>query len=364
MSQNTVQTVHEELSAASVREVPHRANREMHDVDMGETFGIELGPVMAKGKPVLDENGVEVKKTKMIKAFKEPGPLTPKINEHYVFDKTNVIMFLMAMTNGDSIYLQGHSGTGKSEMVNQIAARLNYNVVQVNFDGHLLRSDLVGELKIQNGETKFRYGLVPLGFTLPGTILLFDEVDAVAPETAFVLQRAVSSDRKFLMHETHDLFSLHPQNVIVATANTSGMGDDSGLYVAGTNVQNFSFLNRWDTVMQVDYLTRVVEEGMLRGMYPKVHTGVIASVCTVMEAARTAYKANTLTAPLTTRDAIRWLQKISVYPLPMRTAEFSFLNRMPVEDAMAVAEMISRTFTLPNNDSERYCKRSKKAGSL
>lgn len=352
--------IFQDLSASEVRVVPHRPDREMVDVDLSTTFGVTLGPLLKRGEPVLDENGKPKHKTKMVKAFKEPGPLTPAINPHYVFPRNELIMFIMALTMRDSIYLQGHSGTGKSELVNQIAARLNYNVVQVNFDGHLLRSDLVGELKIENGSTKFRYGLVPLGFTLPGTILLFDEVDAVAPETAFVLQRAVSRDRKFLMHETSDLFELHPQNIIAATANTTGLGDDSGLYIAGTNVQNFSFQNRWDTVMQIDYLPQEDEEVMLQNMFPQIQADVIRGVASVMANARAGFKNNTLSTPLTTRDAIRWLQKIQLHPAPMRTAEFSFLNRMTVEDAMAVAELISRNFKLPKKDSDKFCKRATK----
>lgn len=337
------------LRGSGVRKVSHVENRETIEVPLSSTFG--LPPKTTK-------------REKMITAFSEPGPLTPEINEHYKFPTTELIMFLMAMDSRDTIYLKGHSGTGKSEMVNQIAARLNYNVVQVNFDGHLLRADLLGEVKIKEGETKFRYGLVPLGFTLPGTILLFDEVDAVAPETAFVLQRAVSGDRKFLMHETSEQFELHPQNIIAATANTTGFGDDTGLYVAGTNVQNFSFQNRWDTVMDMDYLSVEEESEVLKSMFPKVNPALIQSVCAVMAAARNGFKAGTLSSPLTTRDAIRWVTKMSRMPKPMITAEYSFLNRMPAEDAVAVSELIQRFIQIPEGDSDKYCTRGSSQGFI
>ncbi len=356
--------LNQDLVNSQVSKIPHADSRDMVDVSLSATFGIQLGPIMKKGQPVKDEQGNIQHKDKMIKGFAAPGPLTPAINPHYKFPKQDLIMFLMAMSNRDTIYLQGHSGTGKTEMVTQIAARLNYNVVQVNFDGHLLRGDLVGDVKIVNGATKFRYGLVPLGFTLPGTILLFDEVDAVAPETAFVLQRAVSGDRKMLLHETNEIFELHPQNCIVATANTTGMGDDSSLYVAGTNVQNFSFQNRWDTVMQIDYLSPEDEEDILKKMFPAADVGVIKSVVSVMANARESFKGGKLSAPLTTRDSIRWLQKISMWPLPMLTAEYTFLNRMTPEDAMAVAEVIQRVFRLPAKDSTKFVNRSQKSKKM
>lgn len=349
-----------DLTETQIKTIPHRANREVHEVDFTETFGCKLAPIMKKGKPVKNKKGEIQYKTKSVKAFKKPGPLTPEIDPNYKFQKMELLMFLMALETGDSIYIQGHSGTGKSAMVAQIAARLNYNLVQINFDGHLLRSDLVGELKIVEGSTQFRYGLVPLGFVLPGTILSFDECDAVAPETAFVLQRAVSSDRKFLMHETNEQFELHPQNAIVATANTSGMGDDSGLYVAGTNVQNFSFQNRWDTVMNLDYLTADEEAEVLQGMFPNLKESLVRAVVTTMEHVREGYKSGTIATPLTTRDSIRWLTKIRHYPRPMKTAEFSFLNRMSPEDAMSVAEIINNCFPLTEREVEeaRYLTRA------
>jgi len=345
---------HQDLISSQVSKIAHAADRVTKSFSLSQTFNVQLGPVMKKGSPVTDDNGQVKYKDKQIIGFKDPGPLTPTINPHYKFPKQDLIMFLMAMSNKDSIYLQGHSGTGKTAMVNQIAARLNYNVVQVNFDGHLLRGDLVGDIKIVNGATKFRYGLVPLGFTLPGTILLFDEVDAVAPETAFVLQRAISDDRKMLLHETNEIFELHPQNCIVATANTSGMGDDSSLYVAGTNVQNFSFQNRWDTVMQIDYLSPEDEEDVLKKLFPKADGSIIKSVVAVMASARESFRGGKLSAPLTTRDSIRWLQKLSMWPLPMMAAEYTFLNRMTTEDAMAVAGVIQRIFRLPKKDSTKF----------
>lgn len=162
-----------------------------------------------------------------------------------------------------------------------------------------------------------------------------------------------------LLHETNEIFELHPQNIICATANTSGLGDESGLYIAGTNVQNFSFQNRWDTVMQIEYLPAEEEEKILSKMFPKANKAVVSSVVQVMTSARESFKVGKLSQPLTTRDSIRWLNKLSMWPLPMLTAEYTFLNRMTTEDAMAVAEMIQRVFRLPSKDSTKYVKRSK-----
>lgn len=347
--------IHAQLNQSSITVVPHKPDREVVEVSLVETFGLETGYKMVKGEVVKDANGNPIKKDRLIKSFKEKGVLTPALNPNYKFPKDETAEFLKALEFRDTTYLIGHSGTGKTELVNQVAARLNYNVITINFDGHLSRSDLIGDWKVNGGEMRFRYGLVPLGFTEPGSIVLFDEVDACAPETAFVLQRAISAELRFLMHETNQIFNLHPQNCIVGTANTNGMGDDSSLYIAGTNIQNFSFLNRWKTCIAIDYLPPEVEEGVLSAMFTEPHAKTfIPGVVKVLATVREAFKAGTQTVPLTTRDGINWLEKITRVPLPMKAARYSFLDKLPKSDAVAIAAVIQRNFKLPDKDDRTY----------
>lgn len=347
--------LHAQLGQSAISVVPNRPDREMTDVSISQTFGLDTGFKMQNGEVVKDAAGQPVKKDKLIKAFKDPGILTPTINPNYQFPREETVEFLKALQFRDTTYLIGHSGTGKTELVNQVAARLNYNVVTINFDGHLSRSDLIGDWKIINGQMVFRYGLVPLGFTEPGTIVLFDEIDACPPETAFVLQRAISAELRFLMHETNQIFNLHPQNCIVGTANTNGLGDDSSLYVAGTNIQNFSFLNRWKTCIALDYIPAEVEEKVLASMFSEPHAKpFIPGVIKVLSAVREAFKAGTCSVPLTTRDGINWMEKIARVPLPMKAARYSFLDKLPKADALSIAQIIQRNIKLPDKDDKTY----------
>lgn len=344
------------LQAAKIEQIAHRPNRDTKKFSIVETFKVETQPLKnSDGSDVVDEKGNIKYKDHFINGFAEPGVLTPKINPHFIFQKAELIEFLKALEARDTTYLVGHSGTGKSELANQVAARLNYNVVQINFDGHLSRGDLIGDWKISNGDMTFRYGLIPIAFTEPGTIVLFDEIDACPPETAFVLQRAVSSDLKFLMHETNEIIELHPQNAIVGTANTNGMGDDSSLYIAGTNVQNFSFLNRWKTVIQVDYISAENETKVLESMFREPHAkACIPGVIRTLQSVREAFKGGTMSVPLTVRDGINWLEKITRLPHPMRAARHSFLDKLPPNDAISIASLIQRNFKLPDTDDKKW----------
>ncbi|NJL54358.1 AAA domain-containing protein [bacterium] len=343
------------LNNSHISVYPHQPSRPTKQVSLVDTFQLETGFRMKHGEIQKDEQGNPIRKDKLITAFEEAGSLTPAVNDNYVFPKEETIQLLQALSAGETTYLVGHSGTGKTELINQVAARLNYNVLQINFDGHLSRSDLLGDWKIVNGEMVFRYGLIVLGFVTPGTILLLDEIDACPPETAFVLQRALSHDKRFLMHETNQVFALHPQNCVMGTANTAGMGDDSGLYVAGTNIQNFSFLNRWKTVIQVDYISPENEEKVFQKMFAKTPAvPYIPNVVKVLDAVRSAFKGGAMSLPLTTRDGINWLEKIARVPYPMQAARYSFLDKMSVVDATAVAQLIARHFKLKPNDDHKY----------
>lgn len=331
----------------NIETIPHQPLLPTEEVSVKDTFGLKLS------------------KDITVTAFTKPGKLTPEIDSSYVFPKEETVMFLMSLEHRDPTYIKGHSGTGKTQLVRQVAARLNYNVVQINFDGNLARPDLIGEPRISRDENgnatqSFRYGLVPLGFTEPGTLLLLDEVDACPPETAFVLQRAVSEDLQFLMHETNELFTLHPQSMIVATANTTGQGDTSGLYLAGTNIQNFSFLNRWKTTIELAYLPEEVERKMLSSRFPSFSKAEISATVAVVQAVRAAFVAGTVSMPLTTRDAINWMDKMKYVSKPMLTAKYSFLNRYPTSEAMALAEIIQRYWELPEDDDARFTSRMTK----
>lgn len=336
--------------------VPDKPNREEKIFSLRETFGIETSPLLVNGEVAKTPSGDPIYKDVEIRGFAQPGPMTPKINPSYVFPKYELTELLAAMQSREPTYLLGHSGTGKTALATQVAARLNYNVIQINFDGHLSRADLIGEWRlVGNGDMAFRYGLVPIAFTEPGTMVLFDEIDACPPETAFVLQRAISEDLKFLMHETNELIQLHPQNCIVGTANTNGLGDESSLYMAGTNVQNFSFLNRWSTVITIDYLSKEDERKVLESMFPDaVCAPYITPVTQVLAAVRTSFQKGSVSMPLTTRDGINWLTKIKRCGHPMRAARFSFLDKLPKNDALSIANIIARYIKLTPRDDMKY----------
>lgn len=300
-----------------------------------KTFGISLGM-----------DGTEPR-DKLILGYEEPTEWTPAIDSGYVFQAEDTMMLLMGLASRDRILITGPSGTGKTSIVEQIAARLNYSVVKISFDGGITRSDLIGEWIVHGKEMTFQYGILPMAMRMPGTIILLDEWDTINEETSFVIQRPLQrEDGKLLILEHGgELIHLHDENIICATANTIGQGDDSGLYSAGTRVQNFSQINRFSLALKFSYLPPELEKNMLKLKYPDLQELEIDTFVKCANAIRDGHNNSEVSVPLTPRDLLNWCEKYSKIGDPIKSAKYCFLNRMSIEDATVVQGILERHFS-------------------
>ena len=175
-----------------------------------------------------------------------------------------------AVEHNERVFLYGPSGTGKSALVRQIAAVVQRPVRRVSLNGETSVADFIGHWTVNgNKETVFVKGILPQAMQ-EGHILQMDEVDAMQPEVGFILQQILEPHGHLLLTDTGEDISPHPDFRLVATANTLGFGSDSGLYASGTHVLNFSWLDRWDVVVHIDYLPADDEVRLLHSRYPAV----------------------------------------------------------------------------------------------
>lgn len=327
-------------------EYPARTTKEF---DIGATFKIDLGWETDDDGNLILEKGKKIKKVRTTVGYAERTPSVPEINPHYEFPAEETKALLLGLENKDNILIHGHTGVGKSSVITQIAARLNYQMVRVNFDGYITRTDLVGDWVVKGTDMFYMWGLIPIAARMPGTIILLDEADAMNGECGFVFQRILErDDRKLMVTETGGtIIPLHEENLIVATMNTRGMGDDTGLYGSGTRQQNYAQLNRYSLTIQLKYMEEAKERNLLSNMFPNLKTGEVKSLVHATHKIRQAYEANEISVPLSPRDLLNWAEKYGHMGDHIRAARFAFLNRMSPEDAAAAEQVILRAFAPP-----------------
>ena len=130
---------------------------------------------------------------KKIKGYKAPCSFTPLVNPEYLYHESSRDVIVWFMDAADPLYLYGSAGCGKTSLIKQIAARLNYPVFSITGHSRLEFPDIVGHLTVENGNMKFQYGPLALAMKYGG-ILLLDEIDLLDPSTAAGLNGILDGD--------------------------------------------------------------------------------------------------------------------------------------------------------------------------
>jgi len=243
-----------------------------------------------------------------------------------------------AIEHNERVFLFGPSGTGKSTLVKQIAATVKRPVRRVSLNGETSVGDFIGHWTVnQDKETVFVKGILPQAMQ-EGFILQLDEVDAMQPEVGFILQQILEPEGHLLLTDTGEDITAHPDFRLVATANTLGFGSDSGLYASGTNVLNFSWLDRWDVVVHIDYLPANQEVGLLHSRYSSLKKDLLKCIVKAAADLRKAHAAEELTTVITTRRLLALCARLERGNEFQRAIAVCVLNKVPDEDRKVISE--------------------------
>ncbi len=283
-------------------------------------------------------------------AFKEKDDLVPKIDEQYVFNPDLTKVILAAFFNNQKMLIQGMHGTGKSTHIEQVAARLNWPTVRINFDSQITRSDLVGKdiITLRNGKqiTQFKEGVIPATIKRP-TILILDEYDAIRTDVSFVIQRLLEQEGRFALLEENQIIDPHEHFRLFATSNTLGMGDDYGIY-HGTNLINQGQMDRWNVVYSLGYLDEKNEEKILLSKAPflkeKLHEGVATLMILMANLTRESFRNGDLSNLITLRTLIYWAQNYQIFGSVKESFRLTFFNKIIDEEKSILNEFFQRVF--------------------
>ena len=285
-----------------------------------------------------------------VKAFAEKSEFVPAIDENYLFDPKTTLAILAGFAFNSRVLIQGMHGTGKSTHIEQIAARLNWPCLRINFDSQITRLDLVGKdvIKLKNDKqtTEFQEGIIPFALK-NGMALVLDEYDAIKTDVSFVIQRLLEEEGKFALLEENEIITPHKNFRLFATSNTLGAGDDLGIY-HGTNLINQAQMDRWNIVAALNYLSDEQELAILLKKLPhlnsKLHQPTAKMMVRLANLSREAFKNGDISTLISLRTLISWGRNIEIFGSVKTAFTLSFLNKVIDDEKMVIAEFYQRVF--------------------
>lgn len=193
-------------------------------------------------------------------------PDVPAIDPHYIYREDLLVKALYAIISNQRMYLQGHTGAGKTTLIEQIAAHLNWPFTRINFDSEITRMDLIGRDTLQDGKSVFVDGMLPKAMSGP-YICVFDELDFCRPDVSYVMQAALEGNGLNITEDGGRVVYPHEQFRMFGTGNTVGQGDEHGMY-QGARPQSLAFLDRFTIWAKVDYLSDEERKNLVKRHFP------------------------------------------------------------------------------------------------
>lgn len=239
------------------------------------------------------------------------------------------------------VYVQGHSGNGKTLMVEQVCASLGRECVRVNITKRTDETDLIGSYELIDGSTIRREGPVITAMRR-GAILLLDEVD-LGTEDLLCLQPILEGKPYFDKKTGEVIHAAHGFNVI-ATANTKGKGDADGRYL-GTNVMNEAMLERFALTEEQQYPDAKTERKILAKNFNELEISdddFIDRLVTWAEVIRKSFADGAVDELVSTRRLVHIAKAYKIFHKNRMKAIEKCLNRFDAETKVAFMDLYTK----------------------
>jgi MoxR-like ATPase len=239
------------------------------------------------------------------------------------------------------VYVTGHSGNGKTLMIEQVCASLGRECVRVNITKRTDETDLIGSYELIDGNTVRREGPVITAMRR-GAILLLDEVD-LGTEDMLCLQPVLEGKPYFDKKTGEVIHAAHGFNII-ATANTKGKGDADGRYL-GTNIMNEAMLERFALTEEQQYPDMKTERRILTKNFTLLQVeddDFIERLVTWADVIRKSFNDGAVDEVISTRRLVHIAKAYKIFKKNRMKAIEKCLNRFDAETKTAFLDLYTK----------------------
>jgi MoxR-like ATPase len=232
------------------------------------------------------------------------------------------------------VFITGHSGNGKTLMVEQVCAELNRECIRVNISIETDESDLLGGPVLVDGNTPFRDGPVLLAMKR-GAILLIDEVDRGSNK--LMCLQGILEGKAFYNKKTGEVIKPAPGFNVIATANSKGQGTDEGKYLV--QILDSAFLERFPITVEQEYPTATIEKKILAPLIED--KDFVDNLVQWADVVRQSYKQGATDELISTRRLVHIAKAFDIFKDRMKAITLC-LNRFDEETKTAFLDLYSK----------------------
>lgn len=274
--------------------------------------------------------------------------LIPDIDPNYVFNIELLKMVIIALELNMPMMAWGYHGTGKTTQFEQACARTKRPFLRVQHTANTEESEVIGQWVINqvNGAsiTEFQLGPLPTAM-INGYTYCADEYDFASPAVIALYQPVLEGKALYIKNAPAALRMIrpHPQFRFVATGNTNGGGDETGLY-QGTQIQNAANYSRFRITEEVTYMEPKLEAAVVAGQ-AAIEKKEADRLVQFANLVREMFKAGKIGTTISPRELISAGMLGRVRGGKFRQGlNSAFINRLSRVDKEAVGQVAQRIF--------------------
>jgi cobaltochelatase CobS len=266
----------------------------------------------------------------------------PRIDPDYIWNPKALAFMSSCDLQGMNLWLYGPAGTGKTESVEQYAARLHRPFFRLAITRNTEEVDLKGQyMPAKGGGVEWSDGLLTRALRTPNAVILIDEPSLLRPGALAVFQTLLDTRRLRLM--TGESLEVAQGVFVCAADNTAGAGDDSGRYLE-TAPLNAAFMDRFALKLAYDYLPPAHEAIMVAR---RANVPLEAAKILVEYSGLTKSKARTaeLTMAVTPRQLVGWARGVKAGLPSAEVFESAIINGAVAEDREVLLMLAATSLT-------------------